>query len=59
MFLKKFEIFEEHEIRILDNLRKIRNRIKYYGKNASLGEAGKALNFMNAILPKLKKLINT
>lgn len=57
LFLKKFSEINEEEIIFLDNLRKIRNGIKYYGKEATTEEAAKTLNFMNAILPKLKKLV--
>ena len=57
LFLKKFKEFSEQEIEFLDNLRKTRNGIKYYGKEATPKEAEKTLSFMNSILPKLKKLI--
>lgn len=56
LFLKKFPEFKESEIRFIDNLRKIRHGIKYYGKEASLNEAKIVLNFLNSILSKLKKL---
>lgn len=56
LFLKKFKQFNEFEISFMDNLRKIRNGIKYYGKEASPEDAAKTLDFMNSILPKLKKL---
>ncbi|HUS49390.1 MAG TPA: hypothetical protein VMZ91_04455 [Candidatus Paceibacterota bacterium] len=57
LFLKKFPEFKEEDIYFLDNLRKIRNGIKYYGKGASVNEAEKALDFMSSILPKLKILV--
>ena len=56
-FLKKFQDFNESDITFLDNLRKTRNSIKYYGREATIEDAEKTLNFMNSILPKLKKLI--
>ncbi|MBI2449723.1 hypothetical protein HYV49_05500 [Candidatus Pacearchaeota archaeon] len=57
LFLKKFKQFNESEINFMDNLRKTRNSIKYYGKEASPEDAEKTLKFMNSILPKLNKLI--
>ena len=57
LFLKKFPQFKESEIDFLDNIRKIRNSIKYYGKESNETEAKKVLSFLNSILPKLKKLI--
>lgn len=56
LFLKKFKEFNESEIGFLDNLRKIRNGIKYYGKESDAEEAKKALEFLDLMLPKLKKL---
>ena len=56
-FLKRFLEFKESEIIFLDNLRKIRNGIKYYGKEASVEDAEKTLKFLNSILPKLKNLV--
>lgn len=58
LFLKKFSIFEESEIIFLDNLRKIRNGIKYYGKEADIDSALKSINFMNSIIPKLNKILS-
>lgn len=57
LFLKKFKQFNESEINFIDNLRKLRNGIKYYGKEASPEDAEKTLKFMNSVLPKLNKLI--
>ena len=57
LFLKKFKDFSESEIYFLDNLRKIRNGIKYYGKEADAEEARRTLRFLDIMLPKLKKLI--
>lgn len=57
LFLKKFSEFKETEIIFLDNLRKMRNGIKYYGKEAAVEDAEKTLNFLHSILPKLKNLI--
>lgn len=56
LFLKKFPEFKESEISFIDNLRKIRNGIKYYGKEAHVNEAKTALNFLNSVLLRLKKL---
>jgi len=58
LFLKKFPEFKESEIRFIDTLRKTRHGIKYYGKEASLNEAKMTLNFLNSILPKLKRFIS-
>ena len=49
--------FNESEVRIMDELRYFRNGIKYYGTLLNKEYAEKTLNFMNSILPKLKKLI--
>ena len=57
LFLKKFKEFNEGEIIFLDNLRKVRNGIKYYGKEVYPDDAEKARNFLMDILPKLKKLV--
>ncbi|MFH1308215.1 MAG: hypothetical protein ABIH72_05160 [archaeon] len=57
LFLRKFKEFSEGEIIFLDNLRKIRNGIKYYGKEVSIEDAKKTLHFMVSLLPKLKKLV--
>ena len=56
-FLKKFDNFNEKEIVFLDNLRKIRNGIKYYGQEANEENASNVVKFMTSILPKLKKLL--
>ncbi len=56
-FLKKFKEFGELEVAFLDNLRKIRHGIKYYGKESGIDEAKKSLEFLDAILPKLKNLL--
>jgi hypothetical protein len=56
IFLKKFSFFSDFEINFLDNLRKLRNGLKYYGKEASVEDAIKTKNFMELVLPKLKKL---
>lgn len=58
LFLKKFREFTESEIIFLDDLRKVRNGIKYYGKESSIEDAVKTIKFLNSILPKLKKLLN-
>jgi len=57
LFLKKFPSFNESEIVFLDNLRRIRNGIKYYGKEVTTDDAIKAFKFFNSLLPKLKGLI--
>lgn len=56
-FLKKFKEFTEGEIEFTDNLRKTRHGIKYYGKEISLEDANNTLEFLNKIMPKLKKLV--
>jgi hypothetical protein len=57
LFLKKFPEFKESEIRFMDNLRKIRNGIKYYGKDIKINETRKVIDFSRFILPKLKSLV--
>lgn len=57
LFLKRFPEFKDSEIRFLDELRKIRHGIKYYGKNVELDQAKKVLDFSDSILPKLKNLL--
>lgn len=56
LFLKNFSQFTEQETDFLDNVRKTRNKIKYYGKESTSEEAKIVLEFMNKILPKLKEL---
>lgn len=56
IYLKKFNNFNENEIDFLDDLRKTRNRIKYYGKESNKEEAQIVLNFMDKTLPKIKLL---
>lgn len=57
LFLRKFSIFAESEIIFLDNLRKIRNGIKYYGKEADIDSSLRSISFMNSIIPKLNKIL--
>ena len=57
LFLKKFPEFKESEIRFMDNLRRIRNGIKYYGKDIEINETRKVIDFSRFILPKLKSLV--
>ena len=56
LFLKKFPKIKESEIRYLDNLRKIRHGIKYYGRNIGLEEAERSLDMMDVLIPKLESL---
>ena len=56
LFLKKFYIFNEKEMFFLDDLRKIRNGIKYYGREADKESAIKTLNFAISFTIKLKKI---
>jgi|SRR3972149_7447852 len=56
-FLARFKEFTEPEIEFLDNLRRTRNGIKYYGKQLNSEEAKIILSFLDRILPKLKKLL--
>lgn len=49
--------FLETEIDMMDNIRKFRNGIKYYGRRYTKEEADSTIKFMDSILPKLKKLI--
>lgn len=57
LYLKKFKEFSESEIIFLDNLRKIRNGIKYYGKEANKESAVQVIRFLDSIISKLKKLV--
>ena len=57
LFLKKYSLFSEKEILFLDDLRKIRNGIKYYGKEADVESALTVINFMKSILLKFKKVL--
>ncbi|MEM2933009.1 MAG: hypothetical protein QW622_02270 [Candidatus Pacearchaeota archaeon] len=41
----------------MDELRQFRNGIKYYGRRYSKNETDSCPNFMNSILPKLKRLL--
>ena len=56
-YLKKFHEISEQEVIFLDNLRKIRNGIKYYGKEATKEDAEKTIFLINQIILKLKKLV--
>lgn len=58
LYLKKFKEFANKEIIFLDELRKLRNKIKYYGKEADIDEAKKILSFFNNLYPKIKSLCN-
>ena len=49
--------FLEAERNIMDEIRKFRNGIRYYGRRYMKNEADNCLNFMNSILPKLRKLV--
>lgn len=57
LYLKKFKEFTDSEIEFLDELRKIRNKIKYRGENVNKEESDKAIIFMGNILPKLRTLV--
>jgi hypothetical protein len=54
LFLKKFKQFNEFEISFLENLRKFRHGLKYYGKLASVSDSLKVLKFFKDIFSKLK-----
>ncbi len=58
IYLRKFKEFTDSEIRFFDELRKVRNKLKYYGKNIEKDKANKVVEFMEEILPKLKNLLN-
>lgn len=55
-YLKKLD-FSDNQIRFLDELRKIRNGIKYYGKKSDKGYTKKVLDFMKEIYGKLKEIV--
>jgi uncharacterized protein (UPF0332 family) len=59
LYLKKFSIISEKEILFLDNFRKIRNGIKYYGKEVNTEDVKNSIKFMNDILIKLHKILKT
>lgn len=55
-YLKNLD-FQEHEVIIMNEIRKFRNGIKYYGRRYKKEEAEKSISFLKSALPKLKKLI--
>ena len=55
-YLRKLD-FNEHNISLVNELRKFRNAVKYYGQRYSKEEAENSVKFLNSILPKLKKMI--
>ncbi len=57
IYLRKFKDFTDAEIKFLDELRKIRNGLKYYGKTIEKDKAQKVVEFMESLVPKLKKLL--
>jgi len=57
LFLKKFKDITEQEISMLDNLRKVRIGLKYYGKESNPEDARQTLVLLKTILPKLKKIL--
>jgi len=59
LFLERFSDISESERLFLDNLRKVRNGIKYYGKEIDSIEVKKVMGFMDLILPKLYKILET
>jgi len=58
IFLKRFEIITPYELRIMDELRKKRNGIKYYGKSASIDDAKMSLEFAKKFIIKLKLILD-
>lgn len=57
LYLKNFKEFTNSEVVFLDELRKLRNKIKYRGENVGKEELTKVEKFMQAMLPKLKSLL--
>lgn len=57
-YLKEIK-FLDFEINLMNEIRRFRNGIKYYGKRYTKEEAEKIIDFMNSFLPKLKKLVNS
>lgn len=49
--------FNEQDVQFLDQMRFFRNGTIYYGTIIDKEYAEKSLNFVNSILPKLKKLV--
>jgi hypothetical protein len=49
--------FNEKEVQFADQLRYLRNRITYYGKNLDKAYAEQVIEFLNKIYPKLKEMI--
>lgn len=56
LYLKKFKEFTDAEIGFLDDLRKIRNKIKYYGTGVEKEKADKSARFLEKLVLKLKRL---
>jgi len=50
--------FTDYEIGTMDEIRKFRNGVKYYGRRYKKDEAEKSIDFLSSIMPKLKKLLN-
>ena len=55
-FLGKLD-FSENEIQFADQLRYFRNGMLYYGTELDKEYAQKAIDFLNLVYPKLKKLV--
>lgn len=55
-YLKKLD-FSDNQIRFLDELRKIRNGIKYYGNKSDKEYTKKALDFMKEVYIELKNIV--
>ncbi|MFH1591562.1 MAG: HEPN domain-containing protein [archaeon] len=56
IYLKKKE-FNDNELREFDRFRKIRNSIKYYGKDCDITDARSALELAEKIISNIQKLL--
>jgi len=55
-YLKELN-FTDFEISMLDEIRKFRNGVKYYGKRYNKNEAESSIRFKNSVINKLKEKI--
>jgi len=53
LYLKKLDKISDNEFIFIDNLRKIRNKIKYEREDQSVEGAKKVIEFVDKLIPKL------
>ncbi|MDP3758423.1 MAG: hypothetical protein Q8Q86_01780, partial [Candidatus Daviesbacteria bacterium] len=56
-YMRKID-FSEADVSFMNELRYLRNGIKYYGKRLDKKYAEKVLKFLNRLYPILKRLLN-